>query len=472
MMICESDLDRGRACCRLARTGARSDVVSVHRLRVLASTFVVLAVIALMLVGCGKGRDAATSDANVDRDSDDWMLRVTPARDSYVVSWSSSGSAAVGLLQVVGSDGSIHDVGSVGRPNQAPSPDGSFVAVSDYRISNGVPKIEVVSPSPPARRAVTAGLLEDRAWQNLVVPDNESVIWLREGRDWAPRAPVYDIVRSSVATGETTTIASFAEVDWFELSPDRSKLAVAAASRPDEGHDLWVVDLRSLAQRRLSEGVDVQFIRWLHNSSGLLEAKQKPVGSASGSGPGDAGDFFLRRYTSPGGIFRWSERGELLPVAIDLGPHVPGEFSVSPNGETLAVSGWRARDGAPVSGLWLVDLDTLRSTLVSGSPVRPTDGQISLFSGDGQHVAFHVGDQIIVQEVANGARFTLNPRGTSSSLLFSTEAAWDAEGNFVFFSNMRDAEGSDIGRMSFWRWRAGDGELELLATRPDMTPRP
>lgn len=425
----------------------------------------------LGLVGACVNREAAPEwSDSVDSMYDGWSGSLTGGSEATLLRWTPLTSEGAGSLHLLSADGSVEPLGGVHLGATAVSPSGEVFAVADPALGNN-PGIDVVNARTGERRRKIDGLTDDRQWQNLLFITETDIVWTSAIEPDDDGNLVYHLVHSDLLTRGSTTVATFSDIDAMELSPDRSRLALAASPVDGDPHGLWIVDLSTW---RLDEvetrGVDVQYIEWRSDGERFLEAKDRAQARPTGSGRSDADDFLTDRDVRPGAIYRWTDE-EIVPFHRDFGAHEPGQFSLSPDGSTLAVTAWRKRNDEGVSSLWLLDVATRKARKITTGDDHVGDGDPSVFSPDGRFVALQRGRRIQVIETGTGAKTTMNPTGTWASLTFTWEAIWK-EDSLLFFSNMGDTSGnrSRPGRLKLWRWDASDTSFTEATTRPGHPP--
>lgn len=400
-----------------------------------------------------------------------WSGLIQPAVGGSLLAWVPLTSDGTGALQLRADDGSIQSLGVMHRSVVAVSPSKLRFAVGNPALGHG-PGIDVVEAQTGERVRVADGLIDDRQWQNLLFVNENEIVWTTAVEPDDNGNLVHHVVRSNIVTRESERLATFSDVDYMDLSPDGSRLALAATRSDGEPYGLWLLDLETDGLREVpTHGVDVQYIDWAADGDRFLEAKDRPQRRPAGAGRTDADDFLDKRDLRPGKIYKWSDGG-IVPIDIGLGSYVPGAFSLSPDGSLLAVAGWREKGGQGVSGLWLIDIATSAARMITVGEDSSGDGDPALYSPDGRFVAYPRGRHVEVADLATEQRTRLNPPGTWSSLSATWEGAWEADNSLLFFSNMGDGTGdrSRPGRLKLWRWRASDGSFTALATRPDQPP--
>lgn len=427
--------------------------------------------LAALVVGCGRGNYASSVDG-IDSEFASWTPGIVlSTKGSSLVSWVETSSDRHGMLTLLTPDRQTKSLGPINAPELAVSPDGATFVASDYILAEAPSTIDAIESTTGTRSSVLEGRLLDRSFRRLMFINESEFIWLREDDDGDPDDSRQVIVRNSLNGAASRAIATFKTIDWFDLSPDRSQLAIAGASNGSSRHDLWTLNLSDHSLSRVSEGVDVQFARWLTPDSGIFAAKDSAQKANEGWGPLDADAFFDQRHMRPGRLYRWEgTRTEAMNIKWSGGGQ-PGELVISPDGRTLAVFVWRRADPKPTSSLAIIDLPTGRIRREIHRRAATGNGEIALFSPDSASLAFRVGKQIRVLRMKDFHEVALHPLDTWGALTHPNQAAWEADGSLMFFSTM-DAPGisPSTQRVRLFRW-GSDGQTEWVTDRPELERR-
>jgi serine/threonine protein kinase/Tol biopolymer transport system component len=191
-----------------------------------------------------------------------------------------------------------------------------------------------------------------------------------------------------------------AKYEGFDLSADGSQILVRVQSPSGRG-ELWVLDLDKQAQTRINtQGIPQYSPRWWPDSKHILFAEFPPAG---GTAPvvRQTPESFSRRDT--------------LVTAIEVVP--------SPDGRSLAVTGWRNQPG-----MWLIPTEGN-----ARRPVQLLPGQLYFmsFSPDGRWIVYGVPDPqgIYVSSTENpDERHRISTNG-------GEEPRWSPRGDQIVYRN-------------------------------------
>ena len=197
----------------------------------------------------------------------------------------------------------------------------------------------------------------------------------------------------------------------FDLSPDGKQIFVRVQSPSGRG-ELWVLDLAKSTQTRIdTQGTPLYTPRWWPDGKHILFAEFTPAGGLSAP---------VVRQTPE----RFSRRDTLVTAAIELVP--------SPDGRSLAVTGWRNQPG-----LWLIptEANARRPLQLVPAPIY-----FMSFSPDGRWIVYYVPDPpgVYVSSTENpDDRHPISSNG-------GEEPRWSPRGDQIVYRNRQQWFGVDV----------------------------
>lgn len=406
----------------------------------------------------------------------DWLPRLDlmHAGEVVLVAWSDSTSSGRSVLEVVNNEARRTHVADVDDPMIAISADGKDAAYSHHALSPGQQPMGIFvydSARNESRRLTSRsdpglGVPIDRPWEPMRFDAFNRVIWAAAITQSG--TPMTFAINATTLTGETTTLAKFDKLSHFQLSPDRTSLAIAAATERSAMNALWLVDLETNARELVWEDADVRFIAWMDDKSGLLLGKGAAVEQPDS---GQVADVFTAEHLTPGHVYRWTKQNTMA-LPLSLGGDEPGQFTISPDGRYLAIEAWRPFDDPTgvAANLWLADLASGRTrgmtegTLVAGPGHFSHDSRLLAYGSTTTRTSE---DQVLqVDDLDTHRTYQLNPEGTWAAWGFPSSFTWSpTDPQLFFFSNMSRTDPRQAARAALWTWARG--ELSHIVSRPN-----